>query len=88
MRETRGEPTLERHAVVDPLIGTDVNATYRILRKIGWGGMGTISRRFVTCNIQTRGVPLEPQADEYRDLEYYLSYVSNGLPISGPGARP
>jgi sulfur-oxidizing protein SoxA len=53
-----------------------------------WGGMGTISRRFVTCNSQTRGVPLEPQSDEYRDLEYYLSYVSNGLPISGPGARP
>jgi sulfur-oxidizing protein SoxA len=53
-----------------------------------WGGMGTISRRFVTCNTQTRGVPLDPQSDEYRDLEYYLSYVSNGLPISGPGARP
>ncbi len=53
-----------------------------------WGGMGTISRRFVTCNSQTRGVPLEPQSDDYRDLEYYLSYVSNGLPISGPGARP
>jgi sulfur-oxidizing protein SoxA len=53
-----------------------------------WGGMGTISRRFVTCNSQIRGVPLEPQSQEYRDLEYYLSYVSNGLPISGPGARP
>ena len=53
-----------------------------------WGGMGTISRRLITCNSQIRGVPLEPQADEYRDLEYYLSYVSNGLPISGPGARP
>jgi sulfur-oxidizing protein SoxA len=53
-----------------------------------WGGMGTISRRFITCNIQTRGVPLEAQSDEYRNLEYYLSYVSNGLPISGPGARP
>jgi sulfur-oxidizing protein SoxA len=53
-----------------------------------WGGMGTISRRFITCNVQTRGVPLDPQSDEYRDLEYYLSYVSNGLPISGPGARP
>jgi hypothetical protein len=37
---------------------------------------------------EIRGVPLEPQSDEYRDLEYYLSYVSNGLPISGPGARP
>ncbi len=53
-----------------------------------WGGMGTISRRFTSCNSQVRGVPLEPQADEYRDLEYFLSYVSNGLPISGPGARP
>jgi sulfur-oxidizing protein SoxA len=53
-----------------------------------WGGMGTTSRRFTTCNSQIRGVPLQPQSDEYRDLEYYLSYVSNGLPISGPGARP
>jgi len=53
-----------------------------------WGGMGTVSRRFTTCNSQIRGVPLDPQDEEYRDLEYYLSYVSNGLPISGPGARP
>jgi L-cysteine S-thiosulfotransferase len=53
-----------------------------------WGGMGTTSRRFATCNTQVRGVPPEPQSDEYRDLEYFLSYVSNGLPISGPGARP
>jgi sulfur-oxidizing protein SoxA len=53
-----------------------------------WSGMGTISRRFVTCNSQTRAVPLEPQSDEYRDVEYFLSYVANGLPISGPGARP
>jgi sulfur-oxidizing protein SoxA len=53
-----------------------------------WGGMGTTSRRFITCNSQVRDVPLEPQAEEYRDLEYFLSYVSNGLPISGPGSRP
>jgi sulfur-oxidizing protein SoxA len=53
-----------------------------------WGGMGTTSRRLITCNSQVRGVPLQPQAEEYRDLEYFLSYVSNGLPISGPGSRP
>jgi sulfur-oxidizing protein SoxA len=53
-----------------------------------WGGMGTTSRRFMTCNSQVRDEPLEPQADEYRNLEYYLSYVSNGLPVSGPGSRP
>lgn len=53
-----------------------------------WGGMGTTSRRFISCNSQVRGVPLEAQSEEYRNLEYFLSYVSNGLPISGPGARP
>jgi L-cysteine S-thiosulfotransferase len=53
-----------------------------------WAGMGTISRRFITCNSQTRAVPEEAQSEDYRDLEYFLSYVSNGLPISGPGARP
>ena len=53
-----------------------------------WGGMGTISRRFISCNSQVRGVPLPAQSDEYRNLEYFLSYVSNGLPISGPGSRP
>jgi L-cysteine S-thiosulfotransferase len=53
-----------------------------------WNSMGTTSRRFTTCNSQIRGVPLTPQDDEYRNVEYYLSYVANGLPISGPGARP
>src|SRR5215475_4706957 len=53
-----------------------------------WNGMGTTSRRLVTCDTQTRAIPLEPQSNEYRNLEYYLSYVSNGLPIAGPGSRP
>ena len=53
-----------------------------------WGGMGTTSRRFVSCSSQVRVEPLDPQDPTYRNLEYYLSYLSNGLPISGPGARP
>ena len=53
-----------------------------------WGGMGTTSRRFTTCNSQVRGVPLKPQDPEYRNVEYYLSYMANGIPITGPGARP
>jgi sulfur-oxidizing protein SoxA len=53
-----------------------------------WGGMGTTSRRFISCNSQVRGVPLKAEDEQYRDVEYYLSYMSNGLPISGPGARP
>src|SRR5579863_5831265 len=53
-----------------------------------WGGMGTTSRRLTSCNSQVRAVPLKPEDEQYRDVEYYLSYMSNGLPISGPGARP
>ncbi len=53
-----------------------------------WGNMGTITRRFQTCNSQVRGVPLPGQDVLYRNVEYYLSYMGNGLPISGPGTRP
>lgn len=53
-----------------------------------WGGMGTISRRFLSCNSQVGAVPLAAQDPLYRNVEYYLSYMSNGLPISGPGSRP
>ena len=74
-----------RAEVLAPALGI-VNALP--IYRSEWSGMGTTSRRFVTCNSQTRAVPLEPQSDEYRDVEYFLSYVSNGLPISGPGARP
>ncbi len=74
-----------RTEVLAPALG--ILAAMPIYRS-EWGGMGTISRRFVTCNSQVRGVPIDPQDDDYRDVEYYLSYMSNGLPISGPGARP
>ena len=54
-----------------------------------WSGMGTTSRRFTSpATARSARVPMKPQDDEYRNVEYYLSYVSNGLPISGPGARP
>ena len=53
-----------------------------------WNGMGTMSRRLVTCNSQTRAVPLEPQDEDYRDVEYYLTFMANGLPVSGPATRP
>ena len=53
-----------------------------------WNGMGTTSRRITSCNSQVRATPLKPNDVLYRDLEYFLSYMANGLPISGPGARP
>jgi len=52
-----------------------------------WGGLGTLHRRFGGCNKQVRAKPFKAQSEEYRDLEYFLSYMSNGVPWNGPGAR-
>src|SRR6478672_9164253 len=49
-----------RTEVLAPALG--ILAAMPIYRS-EWGGMGTISRRFVTCNSQVRGVPLDPQDD-------------------------
>ncbi len=74
-----------RTEVLAPALG--ILAAMPIYRS-EWGGMGTISRRFTTCNSQVRATPLEPQDELYRDVEYFLSYMGNGLPVAGPGARP
>jgi len=74
-----------RTEVLAPALG--IVAALPIYRS-GWGGMGTTSRRLRSCNSQVGAVPFKAEDELYRDVEYYLSYMSNGLPISGPGARP
>ena len=34
-----------------------------------------------------RQLPLPAQGEEYRNLEYFLTYMSNGMEVNGPGAR-
>ena len=74
-----------RSEVLAPALG--LMAAMPIYRS-EWSGMGTTSRRFTTCNSQTRATPLSPQDELYRDVEYFLTYMGNGLPVSGPSARP
>ncbi len=52
-----------------------------------WGGMGTLHRRFAGCNKQVRAKPFKAQSAEYRNLEYFVTYMSNGLEANGPGVR-
>ena len=74
-----------RTEVLAPALG--ITAALPIYRS-NWGGMGSTTRRLRTCNSQVRGVPLPGGDENYRDVEYFLSYMANGLPISGPGTRP
>jgi sulfur-oxidizing protein SoxA len=51
------------------------------------GGMISLQQRFHGCIRDVRARPFPLQSPEYRNLEYFLSYMSNGLEINGPGAR-
>lgn len=53
-----------------------------------WGELGTLHRRFSGCNANVRAEPFPAQSEIYRNLEYFLTYMSNGLPVVGPSTRP
>jgi len=53
-------------------------------------GFGTIQRRYGGCNKQVRSKPLKKkggQHPEYVALEYFHTYMSNGIKINGPAVR-
>jgi len=52
-----------------------------------WGGMGSLHRRYKGCNKQVRAKPFDLQSVEYRNLEFFHTYMSNGIPVNGPGSR-
>ncbi|MCU7960913.1 MAG: sulfur oxidation c-type cytochrome SoxA [gamma proteobacterium symbiont of Bathyaustriella thionipta] len=52
-----------------------------------WGDLGTLHRRFKGCHKQMRAKPPKPQIAEMRNLEYFLTYMSNGIEYNGPSAR-
>ncbi len=52
-----------------------------------WAGMGTLHRRYGGCNKQVRAKPFKAQSDEYKALEFFHTYMSNGLEINGPSQR-
>ena len=50
-------------------------------------GFGTIQRRYGGCNKQVRAKPLKAQGAEYTALEYFHTYLSNGIKLNGPAVR-
>jgi sulfur-oxidizing protein SoxA len=55
--------------------------------RLKWGEMGTLHRRFRECLTQIRADAPPAQSAVLRNLEYFLSYMSNGIPITGPSTR-
>jgi sulfur-oxidizing protein SoxA len=73
-----------RADLLSPALG---HLTHFPVYRSKWGGMGTTHRRYGGCNKQVRAKPYKSQSAEYRALEYFHTYMSNGLVVNGPGAR-
>lgn len=63
------------------------HATHWPVYRSKWGEIGTLQKRFAECNVQVFSKPLEAQSIEYRNLEYFLTYMSNGMELNGPATR-
>ncbi len=73
-----------RTEILSPSLG---HVTHWPTYRSKWGTVGTLHRRFTGCNKNIRAKPFKAQGEQYRDLEYFLTYMSNGLELNGPGSR-
>ncbi|MCL4146796.1 UNVERIFIED_CONTAM: hypothetical protein GTU68_030201 [Idotea baltica] len=73
-----------RAEITSPALG---HTTHFPAFRFGWDGMGTLQKRYAGCNTQVRAKPFALQSEQYRNLEYFHTYMANGLPINGPGSR-
>ena len=73
-----------RSEMLSPMLGhTSGWPVYRLK----WGEMGTLHRRFIGCHKQIRATLLPAQSTEFRNLEFFMSFISNGIPVNGPSTR-
>jgi sulfur-oxidizing protein SoxA len=76
--------TTLRTEILSPALG---HTTGWPVYRSKWGEMGTLHRRYKGCNEQVRAAAFEPQGEEYRNLEFFMTYMNNGQELNGPSAR-
>ena len=73
-----------RSDVLSPAVG---QTTGWPVYRSGWGTLGTLHLRYSGCIKQVRAKPFAAQGEEYRNLEYFHTFMSNGIVLNGPAAR-
>ena len=67
-----------RSEILSPVVG---QATHWPVFRGGDGNLVTLQMRFAGCDKMLRAEPFAVGGTEYNDLEYFYSYISNGLPL-------
>jgi len=73
-----------RAEITSPALG---HTTHFPAFRFKWDDMGTIQKRYAGCNKQVRAKPFALQSEEYRNLEYFHTYMANGMALNGPSSR-
>jgi sulfur-oxidizing protein SoxA len=73
-----------RADIPSPAIG---HVTHFPVHRSKWAQLGTLHRRYGGCNENIRAKAFAPQSEEYRNLEFFQTVMSNGLEFNGPGSR-
>ena len=73
-----------RSEVISPALGHPVH--FPVFR-LKWGEIGTLQRRYAGCNRNIGAKPLAIQGEEYRNLEFFQTVMSNGMHFNGPASR-
>lgn len=55
--------------------------------RVKWQEIGTLHRRLAGCVEDTGSEKPKMQSKELKELEYFLTYMSNGLKLNGPDTR-
>ena len=73
-----------REQTLAPLLGVVNHFPIYSLRA---GALGSLHQRFVGCVEQVRGESPSLESQQFRELEYFLSLMADGLPIIGPSTQ-
>jgi len=73
-----------RAEITSPALG---HTTHFPAFRFAWDDIGTLQKRYAGCDTQVRAKPFALQSEQYRNLEYFHTYMANGLPLNGPGSR-
>lgn len=73
-----------RTEVLHPALG---EVTHWPNFRLKWDHLATLHKRISRCHRDQGAKRFQAQDPRYRNVEYYMTYMSNGLPVNGPGVR-
>ena len=73
-----------RAEIMSPALG---HTSHFPVYRSKWGDIGTLHKRYSGCNENIGAKPFAHQSEEYRDLEFFQTIMSNGMKFNGPASR-